>query len=539
VTRTRGWLAGAFGVEHLPTGGAVGAVVILPPLGYEDTSAYRPLRALADALAGAGFHVVRLDWPGLGDADGDALDDDLPRRRADTIRAVLADLRERGHGCVAGIGVRACGLLALGTGGFDELVLWGVPASGRALLREEKAFHRMAARVFGTPPADAPALPQGAVEAGGFVMGPATVAALQALDVGAPVGLRRALVLGRDGADPPAELVAAIASGGAEVVGRAVPGLADLLEDPYRSTLHPEVREAVLGFLSRSAAREVGGGRRAAALVLPTGATERPWAAPGGAGELVGITCEPAGGAAPGAPWTVFFNAGGVRRSGPNRLWTAAARALAAAGVPSLRLDVRDVGDSDGASTAHSDLEAMYSPESIADAVVAIDTLVAAGAGAIDVVGLCSGAFLGVQAAAQRPLRRALLFNCLAFVWDDDARSNGMTSQVARSIFDRRRWGRLLTGRIDARQLALAMLSQARLRAADGLARLRGRAPASPVERILHSVILRGTALQLVSSEADPSIAYLERHVPVDRGPPFTSCRRWTTLFVRRGPTRA
>jgi alpha/beta superfamily hydrolase len=35
-------------------------------------------------------------------------------------------------------------------------------------------------------------------------------------------------------------------------------------------------------------------------------------------------------------------------RSGPNRLTTAFARRWACAGVPSLRLDLRGIGDSDG-----------------------------------------------------------------------------------------------------------------------------------------------------------------------------------------------
>lgn len=509
-------------VESLPaSGSAVGAVLILPPIGYEDTSAYRPLRHLADALAAAGIHAARLDWPGLGDSAGSALDADLPERRIAAVRAALAALRAQGHASVGVVGVRAGGLLAMQAGGFEELVLWGVPASGKALVREEKAFHRMAASAFGTPPADAEALPEGAMEAGGFVMGASTVAALQGMvPVGGPE-LRRALVIPREGGQAAPELLAALGAHGTTVSEAPLGGIADLLEDPYRSGLSAAVREAVVGFFTRGPARPVADRARDGTLALPCGGTERPLVVVGGAGELSGIVCEPAGGAPKDAAWTIFYNAGGVRRSGPNRLWTEAARALAAEGIPSLRIDVRDVGDSDGVLDPPTDLEAMYSGASVADAVLAIDAVMERGAGAVNVVGLCSGAFLGVQAAALRPVRSALLINCLAFVWDEDARSNGMASQIGRSLFDARRWRRLLTGRIDARQLALAVVVQARVRGRELLARAAGAPPRSAVDQFLASVVLRGTRLQLVSSEADPSVAYLERHVPAERRPPL------------------
>jgi pimeloyl-ACP methyl ester carboxylesterase len=518
MSRTRGYLGEALVVEHAPPGRARGAVVILTPLGYEDTSAYRPLRVLADELAGAGLLVVRVDWPGLGDSAGSALDPDLHARQVAAVRAVAASLQARGFAELACLGVRAGGLLALEAGGFAHLALWGAPASGRALLREERAFHRMAAKAFGDAPARAP-LPEGAVEAGGFLYGPAQVKALEALSpTGRGVGVRRALVIAREGTEPPKDLLTALA--GAEVT-TAAGGLGDLLDDPYKSKLNEEVRALILRWLSPLGAAVDAGPPRLAATLEGDGWVERPWLGEGGVGQLTGIRCEPARGAPPNATWTLFFNAGGVRRSGPNRLWTQAARALAAVGRPSLRLDVRDVGDADGVSTPHRDLEAMYSDASVEDAVAGWDAARAFGAGDIDVVGLCSGAFLGIQVAARRPVRRAVLFNCLAYVWDDDARSNGVTSQIGRSLLDGRRWRRLLTGRIDARAVATGIGRRALLRAGELRARLRGDPPRSAVDALL-SDVGRHTRLVLVSSAGDPSVAYLARHVPEERRPPLT-----------------
>lgn len=517
-------------VEHAP-GPLPGAVkepafLVLPPLGYEDTCAYRPLRGLADGLAADGHLVLRVDWPGLGDS---ALDADVPGlldQQLAVVAAAVAALRARGVKRIAALGVRAGALLALAVPGLDELVLWGTPESGRRFLREQRAFHKMAARACGEPPPGLAPLPEGAVEAGGFLYTPSTVTALEALDAAALARARRparVLLLPRDGAEVDPALRQALAASGAEVSVQAGLGLGDLLEDPYHAKLHPDVAAAVRGWAAAGAGPgRVGPAVGQATLAVTPGVVERHLAFPGGAGELSGIVCAPAGGVPPGVAWTVFFNAGGVRRSGPNRLWTRAARALAAAGRPSLRFDVRDVGDSDGASDPPDDLEAMYSGDSVEDAVRGCDQAREAGAAAVDVVGLCSGAFMAVQVAARRPVRRALLFNCLAFVWNEDTRASGLTSQISRSLLDGRRWRRLLTGRIDALALARAMATRSRLAAADAVGRLRGQASPDEVAALLRAVRARGTDLHLVSSQGDPSIDMLERHVPAPERPPLT-----------------
>ncbi len=498
-------------MEHAPAGESRRtAVVICPPLGYEDTSAYRPLRVLADTVAARGFTCVRLDWPGLGDSAGDALDDSILSRQVGAVRSVVSSLRARGFTRVLAVGVRAGGLLAMEARGFDRLVLWGCPASGKLYLREERAFHRLAARAFSEAPPDRPALPEGVLEAGGFLYSAGSVHALEALS---PAFDGPCLVIPREGTSARPELLAAL---GQHVNVVEAGGVNDLLDDPYRAKLNPAARDAILGFLDDGATFAPAPPTGAAAL-HGEGWTERPVTIPGEAGELVGIECLPV---ATPAAWTVFYNAGGVRRSGPNRLWTTAARALAAQGIASLRVDVRDVGDADGASEPASDLEAMYSEASVGDALRAYDH-VDRGL-PIDVVGLCSGAFMSVQVAARRPVRRATVFNCLAYVWDDDARSNGMSSQVSRSLFDARRWKRLLTGRIDALALARALVLQARLRAEGLVARLRGTAGPDPVDTILRQVAAGGTALQVVISAGDPALDYLERHVPLASRPAVT-----------------
>jgi len=498
---------------------------LLPLMGYQDTCAYRPLRVLADALADAGHVVLRVDWPALGDSALDETAPGLVARCVQTVAAASSFLRARGFERVAGLGVRAGALLALAAEGLDEVVLWATPPSGKAYLREERAFQKMAAAGYGRAPADAPPMPEGSVEAGGFLYGADTVAALERLDaalLAASSRLQRALVLGRDGATPAKALVQALSGSGVQVMAADGSGLGDLLDDPYRAKLDPGVRNAMLRWFSATPGRVAFLPHKGADRLDLGVAVERPWALKGEVGELSGVVCEPVGGVVPGVGWTIFFNAGGVRRSGPNRLWTRSARALASRGVPSLRFDVRDVGDSDGTSVPHGDLEAMYAESSIADAVRAYDWVKAQGAGAVDVVGLCSGAFHCVQVASRRRVRRALLFNALAFVWNEEARASGMTAHLRSSLFSAQRWGRLLSGKIDARALASAILSKSWLMIAGRLSRLRGAPPPDPVEALFRSIAHAGTEIRIVCSEGDTSISYLEGHVSEPHRPPVT-----------------
>jgi hypothetical protein len=89
-------------------------------------------------------------------------------------------------------------------------------------------------------------------------------------------------------------------------------------------------------------------------------------------------------------------------------------------------------------------------------------------------------------------------------------------------LFDLRRWRRLLTGRISPVAVTRAIVSKALLAGAAAIARLRGRRPEDEVAVLMRVVMSRGTRLNLISSEGDPSVSYLERHVPPDHRPALT-----------------
>jgi hypothetical protein len=133
-------------------------------------------------------------------------------------------------------------------------------------------------------------------------------------------------------------------------------------------------------------------------VVPVTEAIERP-ALFGRARHLVGVECGPA---VPegGEVVCVFVNAGTVHRTGPHRIYVRLARALAGSGVPSLRFDLSGVGDSRvPAEDSTVRLEAVRAD---------IDEAMAwacerAGARRVVMVGLCSGADHGFDAALRNP----------------------------------------------------------------------------------------------------------------------------------------
>lgn len=114
---------------------------------------------------------------------------------------------------------------------------------------------------------------------------------------------------------------------------------------------------------------------------------------------LIGITCRPYASADPTRPFVIFLNAGIIHRSGPGRMTVHLARALARAGVPSLRFDLTGVGD----SVVPAGAAAM----AIQDRVrIDIDDAMAfartqCGASTFVLSGLCSGADNALRTAAR------------------------------------------------------------------------------------------------------------------------------------------
>src|SRR6185369_16185836 len=78
-----------FGLYQPPSAGTGNAqcVVLCNPFGQEAIRSHRLLRVLGDRLARAGFAVLRFDYSGTGDSDGDDSEADLGRWVEDVLSA--------------------------------------------------------------------------------------------------------------------------------------------------------------------------------------------------------------------------------------------------------------------------------------------------------------------------------------------------------------------------------------------------------------------------------------------------------------------
>ena len=170
-----------------------------------------------------------------------------------------------------------------------------------------------------------------------------------------------------------------------------------------------------------------------------------------------------------GDAWVVLPSAGPVRRSGPNRLWTRFARAWAARGVSSLRLDVRGVGDSEGPDASDEHYERLYSPEALNDVAVGVEYIRNHfGARRFAVVGLCSGGVAGFHAAVERDdVVGAVLINPPFLIWDEYASASAHWVHAVSQLAQPRQWRRLLTGQVSTRDARGALRSGWRALGAD------------------------------------------------------------------------
>lgn len=103
-----------FGIHHpaAPGRAAAGGVLICNPFGQEAVRTHRLFRVLADRLSKAGLHVLRFDYLGTGEADGDDLDGNLEVWR-DNVLLAHKELDNRSMGApIRWLGARLGATLA-------------------------------------------------------------------------------------------------------------------------------------------------------------------------------------------------------------------------------------------------------------------------------------------------------------------------------------------------------------------------------------------------------------------------------------------
>ncbi len=494
------------------------AVLICPPFGWEDMCSYRSRRDWAEHLAQAGYSALRLDLPGSGDSAGDPGDSRRLEAWAQAVAAGAQWLRQASNaGEVVAIGIGLGGMVAcraaLQGAPIDELVLWQVPARGRALVRELRAFAALEVAYIPDPDrvetaTEPPQLEDGALVANGYLLSAATVADLQGLDLASAAqrrrGPRRALLLGRDGLKVDERLSAALEGAGTAVTVADGPGFGAMTVEPQEARPPTEVFELVDSWLkdgdafaaaSASAGADADSSESKAAsstadattttsnkpnttrrapyptskssavtIVPPSHVSteaqlhlshagvelrERPITVQAPEGPLFGILTEPLGERT--ELGAVLVNAGAQRHIGPNRMWVQIARRWAARGVPTLRFDLGGIGDSDGDAAVLAHVAGIYKPAYGPQMRAALEVFGAHGLPERFVVlGLCAGGYWSIHTALEdERVRLAILLNTRSLIWDEEVYGVRRARELRERVLLGSTWRKALHGDLD------------------------------------------------------------------------------------------
>ncbi|MGF6601490.1 pimeloyl-ACP methyl ester carboxylesterase [Paraburkholderia sp. GAS448] len=464
---------GCYGSLHLPArGGATTGMVLCSPFGYDALCVHRGWRDFAEALTVAGgIPVLRFDYPGAGDSDGNEEDPQRFRTWIDSIKAAAEYLRAatgitRVILCGLRLGATLAVLAAEELGGVDSLVLMAPVIAGKRYIRELGLQHQSWLKTpNGRESAQADDIGR-AVGAFGFQLYADTLEQLAAVDLvqrGRPAAHR---VLLHDSCDSLSmnRLVGHYRGHGVSADVQIFPEYDKFLVDPRFSVPPRRAFDSVLewlGFQSGTPATP-------AVEILAPAADARIDFAAGhetpvvfGGGRYVGVFCQPRC-AQEHAPAVLLVNTGGVHRVGDGRLAVLMARRLAGQGIASLRMDLGGLGD----SLHHEDsptLEAVYARHSVTDATAGVEWLTAAGYPEVVTFGVCTGAYVSIHTALAHPrVVGCMSVNLPFFFWGGPQTKPGAhhieSSRVYwRSIRNPEKWLRLLTGRANGRAIAVEL----------------------------------------------------------------------------------
>jgi len=452
---------GVFALFHDASDQRGTAVLLCPPFGRDPMCPYRNRRRWAEHLAAGGYPTLEIDLPGSGDSAGNP--NDPARLQAWTEAVAAAALwlgAASGASRIVAVGVGLGGLVsyraAFEKAPIDDLVLWAVPARGRALVRELRVYSRLpVSSVLAPGDPGPPLLPEGAVLAAGYLLSAATAGALEALDL-TELPLpnakhRRVLMLGRSGPSVDELLRGSLQRAGVEVTvasGRGYGAINEVFERVDSWLAEGEaVRDRERSAFEASAPRktaftkaeEPSSQEHLSLNCAGVELRETPVWVDRPNGRLFGVLTEPLH--AQAQLCAVLLAA--LDHTGPNRMWVEIARRWASRGVPTLRIDP-SWGDSDGEAGAAS--AAPFVSEHVDETCAALDMLRARGLPTRFVlVGMSAGAYWSMHAALRdEQIAAIIMLNPHALVWSKQVQAG--SEQIQEAWDARSLRGRLLRG---------------------------------------------------------------------------------------------
>lgn len=519
-----------FASYHAPVGPARDlAWVVCTPIHLDLIQSYRSMRRLAEELAGAGFHVLRIHYEGTGESIG-STDMEPGRVEAwlESVRRAVAAMRGiEGVSGVAVAGVRIGAAFALDTAtrlDVAKLVLWE-PSAGALYAREMEILASSAPQPKKTGT-------EGGLVAGGFWLSKETLVDLGKLDLEkmTPRGSPETMLVYRDDRRPSPRLAAHLEKVGCAVTSVQLPGHKEMMVMPQKSAVPSAILAAIREWaVARSAV--VGPAAPGPVLAPSAIAGGLRWTALrfGSANHLFGVLTEPEAGSKAHVPPVLLLTGGVTPRTAGNNSYITLAKRLGKNGHGVLRMDVSFVGESSTPTGAPGHDTDPFPPSILDDARAGLERIGATVSPSTKVwiYGLCSGAYAAFHTAHQSTRTQgAFLVNPERF------ELGGMGAESAEStaaapppmaavdqieqmnrywqvMRDPKAWKKLLSGKADVRYLANVLRSRAGSMIASATERIGaklGRAPKG-LAGDFHALVTRGARVHLVFSDGDPGHA--------------------------------
>jgi dienelactone hydrolase len=543
-----------YAVLHTPAAGTLTghAALLLPAFGWDDECSYRRRRDWATLLAARGITAARFDFPGRENSVGSP----LAAGRAEswvtaTVEAASWLRQSSGAQRLTAIGVGIGGLVAyqaaLAGDAIDDLVLWGVRSSGRAHVRELRAYAAVTAREDDTDSARA----DDAICIGGHIMSAETAATLSSVDLTRlplpRAKQRRVLLIGRDAHGIDTKLDDHLARSGADLQRLDSDEYHCLMSPPDLGLKPAKTLPATVEWIAAGGpAATSGGGGELDAEAQPQVTTsiiferdgvlirERLTSLETPAGRLRGIICEPAA-ITHASCCLVTVNSGALRHTGPNRMFVELARSAAASGIPAARFDLPGLGDSEGTATRSFERTETDDHASLAVIKAIYDHLEELGvAEEFIAAGFSLSGYLTVRVATtDRRVSGALCVNPTGFVWTEKQRKRVLKDLIAAAGPDALRaepaprrlprplWP--LADRLGQLQRSLDARTRRGLARSDLLWRLEHRRELAGLDVRLQELASARTRMLLLLSDSEQLLRMLERPKPAAK---LTRCTR-------------
>ena len=522
-----------FASYHAPRGGAPArnvAYVVCLPLHLELIQSYQSMRRLADELAAAGFHVLRVHYDGTGESIGSS-DEGAGRVAAwlESVRRAVAAMAAIPHVDSVGlVGVRIGATFALEMAtqvDVSHLVLWE-PCGGASYSREMDILA-----------SSSPQRVPGGLVAAGYWLSQETLAALGRLELEKmePRGKPDVLLVHRGDRKPSPRLQQHLERLGCETTPAHLPGHKEMMVMPHKSVVPTAILATICAWAvtrSRVSSHEAAPAAGPPLLLAPEALEGelrwRPfWF--GSKGHLFGVMTEPRERGRPKASPVLLLTGGVTPRTAGNGSYVALARRLAAKGHTVLRMDVASIGESGTADGLPGDGNDGFPPSVVEDARAGFERACAAAPGTkVWLLGLCSGAYAAFQVILDDERARGVFLmnpvalQKLATLAPSEAGAEAAAPSALSKVDqleqmqrywqvmrDPESWKKVLSGKADLRNIASVVRGRVAARLASvkelALARL-GRAPQGLAGDVA-TLLARQVRVNLVFSEGDPGHA--------------------------------